>query len=139
MGWGSLRVSDPQIDFLPRGLIIRMYGSEIAECVSDEVLAYNHFMEACAKLCKFYDKVRSLPGGKIQLFTQVHHLIDVVRKFRSDSRKWTYENKVHAVREALDLEPTTLTDARKVAKIIKLMLAEGKTLSQRKIKFHLLH
>ena len=126
MGWGSLRISQPEIDHLPPGLIIRIYNNEVAECVSDELRAYNFLMEACSKLCKYYEKVRSLPGGKIQLFVQAHHLIDVVKKFRTDSRCWTVENKIHSVREALGLENTSLTDAKKVAKIISLMLAAGK-------------
>ena len=113
---------------MPEGLIIRLYGNDISECISDEIVAFNFLMEACVKVTKFYDKCRSLPGGKIQLFTQVHHLIDVVKKFRTDSRKWTQETKVHAVREALGLETTALTDARKVAEIIKLMIADGNLL-----------
>ena len=125
MGWGSLRVSDPNKDFLPQGFIIRSYGKEVAECVSDELVAFNFLMEACSKLCKLYDRFRRLPGGKVQLFTQVLHLIEVVRKFRKDARQWTRDDKIHSVREAIGLEDTNLTDAKKVSKIIELMLTDG--------------
>ena len=125
MGWGSLRVSKPAEDFLPQGLIVRYYNKEIAELVSDEIHAHDLFMEACSKICHLFDRLQSLPGGKVQLFTQVTHLIEIIKQYRKDARKWTRADKIHSVREALELENTNLTDARKVAKIITLLLAEG--------------
>ena len=124
-GWASLRVSDPATDNIPAGLIVRLYGMEIAECVSNEINAFFLLMEACSKICHFYDKIRTLPGGKTQVITQVDHLIDVIRKFRTESRTWTEADKIHAVREALNLEETNLTDARKVDTIIGLLFEHG--------------
>ena len=98
---------------------------ETFECVSDEICAYQDFMSACQRVVKFYEKASSLPGGQVQLFAQIAHLIQIVKDFRTETRKWCRENKIHAVKEALNIEKTNLTEAKKVAKILTLLLADG--------------
>ena len=78
---------------------------------------------------KFFERASALPGGRVQLFAQVKHLVEVLKNFRAESRQWTADNKRHAIKEALGIEKTCLTNARKCAEILKLMLAESKHFS----------